>query len=146
MTSSTSSRARLERVYRRTAYHVIDGEQSFALTIGVREGRLDALLARHHARFGVLITAYNPDSQPLDDRTNRRRQAAFERSIATPYLPAWGEGLVGNWKPEVGVLLLGITPHRAKRLGARWEQVAVVIGIRGGRPRLLWCRTENFAR
>lgn len=141
-----SSRARLERIYRRTAYHVIDGEQSFALTIGVRNGQLDSLLARHHTRFWVLITAYNPDSQPLDDRTNRRRQAAFERSIATLYLPAWGEGLVGNWKPEVGVLLLGITPQRARRLGTRWEQVAVVVGRRGGRPRLLWCRAENFTR
>jgi len=146
MTSSSSRRARLERVYRRTAYHIIDGEQSFALTIGVRSEQLDSLLARHHARFGVLITAYNPNSQPLDERTNRRRQAAFERSIAIPYLPAWGEGLVGNWKPEVGVLLLGITPHRARRLGARWEQVAVVVGRPGGRPHLLWCRPENFTR
>lgn len=141
-----SSRARLEQIYGRTAYHVDDGGQGFALTIGVRNGQLDALLARHHATFWVLITAYNPYSRPLDDRTNRRRQAAFERSIVTPYLPARGEGLVGNWKPEVGVLLLGITPHRARRLGARWEQTAVVVGRRGGRPRLLWCQAVNFTR
>lgn len=140
MTSSTSSRARLERAYRRTAYRVEAGQESFEFRIGVRPPKLDALLDRQKARSWAFMTAYNPYSQPIADRANRRRQAAFERSLPLPYLHGMGRGLIGNWKPEASVLLLGITPQRARRLASRWEQAAVVVGVRGGRPRLQWSR------
>lgn len=145
MTSATNNRARLERAYRRTAYCVEDGEVRIDLRIQVRNAQIDSLLDRYRARSWAFVTAYNPDSQPLDARANRRRQAAFERTIATPFLRGWGRGLAGNWAPEGSVLLVGASPRRAQRLAVRWGQAAVVIGVRGGRPRLLWRRAEIFA-
>ncbi|MCW3095671.1 MAG: hypothetical protein JWL77_1289 [Chthonomonadaceae bacterium] len=134
----------MERAYRRTAYRVDDGGDSFEFRIGIRHPKLDALLDRHKARSWAFVTAYNPYSQPLDDRANRRRQAAFERSLFLPFLHGKGQGLVGNWTPEASVLLMGITPQRARRLGSQWEQAAVVIGVRGGRPRLQWPQPAIF--
>jgi hypothetical protein len=144
MTSSTSSRARLERAYRRTAYRVDEGDDSFEFRIGIRHPKLEALLDRHKARSWAFVTAYNPYSQPLDECSNHRRQAAFERSLRFPFLHGKGQGLGGNWTPEASVLLIGITPQRATRLGSKWEQAAVVVGVRGGRPRLLWPRKAIF--
>jgi hypothetical protein len=143
MTSATSSRARLERAYRRTAYAVEESSGAFALRIGIRSAELDALLNRYNARSWAFITAFNPDSEPLDARSNRRRQAALERSLTVTFLRGEGRSLVGNWKPETSVLLLGLSPQRAQRLACRWRQAAVVVGVRGGRPRLQWRRAHK---
>ena len=52
--------------------------------------------------------------------------------------PGVGQADDGSWREDL-VLVLDIGEEDAVALGRRWQQVAVVVGARGGTVRLLAC-------
>lgn len=127
--------------YLHTAY-IVETEPPIVLRIGEQNPALDALLAGQGVEAWAFVTAWNPRSQVLAPEENARRQQQLEAELTFPFLPGRGEGDNGDWPPERSVLILGITQDAAHLLGQRWEQNAVVVGIRGGVPELLWCIEE----
>jgi hypothetical protein len=117
---------RLLLAYRRTRYAVDD--------VGVRIGRgsraMDAWLARHDARVGVFVTAWNPRSRRMPAGWNARMQHRLrERLRRGACFAAAGAGRC--WREEH--LLVLAAPAWVIRLAARFRQLGVVV-VRTGHP------------
>ena len=101
---------------------------------------LQALLQRHDTRQWAFLTAWNPGSIELSQIENDLRQRdliAVVESAGYSWLPAEGVGQDPGWPPEQSLFVLGISRAEARRLGARFDQLAVVVGRRGAPSRLV---------
>lgn len=117
--------------YLATTYRVV--EEGSGTDLGVRVGdrslEIDALLARHGARSGTFITAWNPRSQPQSSQVNEAAQARLETELrrqGTVCLPHLGVGADPAWTPEQGVLALDLSIADAVVLAEAFGQNAVV--------------------
>ena len=63
-------------------YRVHDGAAWIDTRIGVAQPAIAALLARHGASVGALVTGCNPRGQLLDDTANRRRLDTLSGELA----------------------------------------------------------------
>lgn len=122
--------AKLLRVYRLTRYEAGGAE----VRIGRRAPALDRLLRRYRARWGVLVTAWNPLSRRKPDGWNRRMQ---QRLLARLRRDCTGvaSGELGRWREE-HVLVVG-DPRRGLMLARRFRQRGIVVVSRGGEARLV---------
>lgn len=114
--------------YRATAY-IVFAEPEFALRIGERSAVLADLLDRTGNSCAAYITAWNPESAACDPAFNaaaQERLAAAVEELDLDYLQGEGRGEIGDWPPEESLLILGCTRSRAKALGHRFKQNAVV--------------------
>lgn len=110
----------LIRAYRATTYHAA----GIDIRIGRRSPAMDRLLASHHVREAVFITAWNPRSRRMPDGWNRRMQSRLvESTRRLAAMPA-----SGTWRRwSEAHLLLFCSPARASVLGRRFHQYALVI-------------------
>jgi hypothetical protein len=129
----------LEAAYRATDYTADTPRGKVVLRIGRENDELDRLLAEHGVNSWAYITAYNPASIPApaaeNEANQRELRAAVERAGHAFFE---GAGVGEGWPPEPSLLVLGITGVESEELGRRFGQLAVVVGERGGVPRLLW--------
>ena len=138
----------LRRAYQATDYRVSGAAGPFSIRCGESCGPLDALLAAAKAESWAVITASNPRSVRLADAENRRRHEALVDAVRRRGLahhPAIGVGDDGSWPAEHGLLVLGIDAAEAVALGRAFEQLAVVVGRRGGQARLAWIPPDRTA-
>jgi hypothetical protein len=68
--------------WRHAHYRVHDGAAWIDTRIGVAHPAIAALLARHDAGIGALVTGCNPRGRQLDDAANRRRLDALATQLA----------------------------------------------------------------
>jgi len=138
--SSRERRARLEQVYLDTVYRVSGPFCVLDLRIGVRSPALDRLLHRLGVRDWVFVTAWNPSSRAQPGWRNRARQARLARALRGLHICLPGLGLPrdSRWQPEHSLFAAPVSAGRARRLGRRFGQNAVVAGRRGQPPALLW--------
>lgn len=130
------------RAYERTRFCVDDGARRVCFLAGSASAKLDALLRRHCQSTWAFITAWNPSSIPLSRAENDERQAELRRLLAEEgYATLSGEGIGEDpaWEPEESLLVMGIKEAAAVRLGRRFGQLAIVVGRRGSRSRLVPC-------
>jgi hypothetical protein len=133
----------LVRAYRNTAFEVDHAERHFAIWIGKRCEPLDALLRQHGQRQWAYVTACNPYSVRLAAADNARRQSALQaylREAGFVIYPGRGVPAEPGWQSEDSFLVLGITREQALRVGAMFEQNAIVAGEAGCAAELLLCR------
>lgn len=138
-----AERARLESAYRATRYRVQLSAGAIDLCIGEPSPALDALLGELGAADWAIVTACNPQSVRSDAAANAAAQARLAAELgAQGYrcLPGCNLAADGSWPAEASFFVVGITPAAAVDIGAACGQNAVVVGERGGAPRLLWCR------
>jgi hypothetical protein len=112
------------------------------LRVGARNTSLDRELSRQGASHWAFVTAYNPYSRPRATWYNVARSEQLLRAVRAsrwPYRHALAEGDSGDWPVEEGLLILGISPERSRRLGRRFHQNAVLVGELGRNAELLWC-------
>lgn len=122
----------LRRAYNATAFHVFAHAQ-----IILRPGELcpaaDELLLGFGATSGVVLTAWNPMSEPTDDVTNDAAQtilAAEITALGLTALSAEGRGIDTAWPPEPSFFIPGITAQATQDLAARFRQAAWVhVGV-----------------
>jgi hypothetical protein len=114
--------------YRATAYAVF-AEPEFALRIGERS----APLAKHYERTGchcaAYITGWNPlgtACSPTENAAAQERLIETVNALGLEYLKGEGRGEIGDWPPEESLLIFGCSRSRAKQLGHRFKQNAVV--------------------
>ena len=126
----------LVKAYRETIFQVF--KPNIAIRIGAFNPKLDQLLLRNSKSQWAFITPYNPASVELSDDENRERMFQLLADLKK-YSLYFGEGRGTDprWKPEQSVLILGISPAKAKRLGKQYGQYAIVTGSRGSAARLV---------
>ena len=122
------------------AEYVVFAERRIVLRVGEPNAELDALMEAAGATTAAFVTAANP-------RGKRRRED--ENAIAFDSLNAFlnearhrrraGEGRdpQGRWPAEPSLLVLGIPRAKAKALGRRFGQNAIVFIEKGGAPELV---------
>lgn len=127
--------------YRRTTYRVTEVQPAIDIRVGALCPVLDALLEKHAASCWAFITACNPGSNRLDPAANRRRQAVlFAEVRELGYVTYRGAGVpdAENWEEEASILIVGIDRGTAVKLGAEFEQAAIVFGARNGKAELVF--------
>ncbi len=142
MTTVNPSIDALAEAYRATTYLIEAAGGTIPLRIGERAADLDRLLASSGASGWAIVTPENPDSRIVPIEANERAWARFRADVEEGGwhgMPTVARGDDGLWPPERGLLLLGISRDAALELGRRHGQVAIVAGVRGGAPELLFC-------
>ena len=130
----------LEAAYRRTIYRAHLPEGDVDLSIGGPAAALERALAARGVGCWGWITAVNPRSRPLDAATNRERNAQLRELLADRgFQVVEGTALdpSGDWQPEPSFLVPGADVDVLVALGRRFEQLAIIVGERGGAPRLV---------
>ena len=110
---------------------------------------LDRVLSSKRVLRWAFITAWNPHSRLIAHWRNAARQRALVRVLEVhgyTWLTALGDSDDLDWTPEPSLLVLGIRPADARRLGRRFGQNAVVVGRLGGKAQLLWCDARDSDR
>ena len=127
--------------YLRTTYRVTEVDPAIDIRIGQSCPPLDALLDQHAARCWAFITAWNPGSNKLEATENRNRQDRLEAEIKQAgYFFYRGAGVPDrdDWEPENSILIFGLNRDAAVKLGKQYEQLAIVVGDRGGLAELVF--------
>ena len=131
------------RAYERTRFCIDeDARPRFCFMTGSRNKKLEALLRRHGTTRWAFITAWNPASVVLDREENDARQATLRRQVETDgFAVITGEGVGEDpgWLPEASLLILGMHPGQAVKVGQQFGQLAVLVGRRGGPAHLVSC-------
>lgn len=131
----------LRKAYLQTTYRVATTPQPVDIRVGARNPALDRLLQAKGAREWAFVTASNPQSQPLSDDENARRNREMKQSLlAAGWRSVDGVGLPATpgWRPEQSVLILDIGRTAAMTLASRWQQKAIVCGMLGKVAELVW--------
>ena len=131
----------LTDAYLRTTYRVLTAEESVDIRIGAVNPALERLLHSHGAGTWAFVTASNPRSRQTAEEDNAQRNDALKRSLSKAgwqYLEAVGIPDRRDWRAEHSVLILGIGRDEAMSLGRRWGQNAIVFGVAGTPPELVW--------
>ena len=134
----TAEDDRLDAVYRASLYVIHSGSTRMETRIDEPCAALTAVMRGCAARTAALMTACNPDSQPLPAERNLPRQRAFEDQLNErdfAFLPAIGQSPDGRWQ-EPGVLVLGIGDEEACAFARQWGQRAFVLYDETGTGRL----------
>jgi hypothetical protein len=123
--------------YRQALYRVEALEGTFLLKVDVPSPELKALLELHQAPCAAYVTAYNPDGRLAPQKENHKRQQELEADL-NPWVlfPGAGEDPEGKWPPEPSFLVLGIPLEKAKVLGNKYRQNAILWADADGVPKL----------
>ncbi|MCW7506128.1 DUF3293 domain-containing protein [Leptospira paudalimensis] len=128
----------LNQSYLSTLYKV-DGLQ-VPIQIGKKNPELDLLLSKYKQNHWCFITAWNQFSKPLTLETNRKQNedllSEIKANSSYIVLNGVGESPDGSWSEE-SILVLGIDNDTAQYLARKYEQNAIVVGVRVGLPELV---------
>lgn len=117
--------AGLAGVYRATAYVVRLARRDVVLRVGAPPPPLPW----GGFRQACFVTACNPASRPRPDASNRRAARRLERALCRRGLravPSVARGDAGDWPPEYGLLVFGLSRRSAAALGRAMRQNAIL--------------------
>lgn len=125
----------LINAYKNTDYIVYN--PSLVIKIGVKNQALDSLLKALNATTWAYITAFNPYSKLLSGASNSSRHEILKTKIGKyRFYEGEGVGEDKKWKPEISLLIIGISLEKAMEVGNCFEQNAIVVGEIYGIPEL----------
>ena len=122
------------------AEYAVFTEPEIVLRIGERSGALSVLLEETGVESAAFVTAANPKGELAGPEHNALAAEALMRAQAEAgyaCLPSEGRDPRGEWPPEPGVLILGISRHEAEVLGRSYDQNAIVYVEKGRPPELV---------
>ena len=114
--------------YRETEYRVY-GEQPFTMKVDDLCPELEVAHRRHGVNCSAYLTACNPYSQLLTDKSNAERHAALGRSIGLDRrmaIEGAGQHPSNQWPGEASYLIFGLTLEAATTFGKQLEQNAFI--------------------
>jgi hypothetical protein len=128
---------KLIRAYQSTSYNIYNPKIS--IRIGETNDELDALLLENNCKSYAFVTAYNPYSELKSKEDNQKRNEILHQELKGQYRLFDGEGVGADisWEPEKSFLILGIDYEKAKEIGLKYSQNAIVFGHLGEKPELL---------
>lgn len=127
--------------YEAAEYHLFTGHKQLVFFIGKTQPELDALLHCNGVSSAAFITAYNPQSQRLDDHDNQAAQAQLQAILIAQnltYLTGAGIDPKGIWPPEPSFMIFGLTLEAASSLARQFQQLAFVWIEAGQAPQLIF--------
>lgn len=99
-------------------------------------------LARHcNGPCAWIVTACNPQAQPVGETDNQRRGAALTAwldATAHHYTTTNSIAQHGDWPAEPGVCILDMDEGLARALALRFDQAAFVAVALNGPAQLIW--------
>lgn len=133
----------LRAAFEATRYRVFIENDSHVLQIGMPcpEPIADWLVRRAFARCGWLVTAYNPNAEPIDAQRNAARDALLRSWTvrrACGWLETVNEDPDGSWPDETGVLIAGVEEGEVRAQGRRLGQAAIVAVPASAPVGLVW--------
>ena len=115
--------ARLQGAYRATAYVVRLAGRDVVL----RVGHAPPALPWGACRQAWVVTACNPASRPRTAASNGLAARRLKRALrGLRALPCVARADAGDWPPEPGLAVFGITRRAAAALGRAWRQNAIL--------------------
>ena len=114
---------------------------------GEESPKADALLVLLDVQSAVLITAWNPYSEPKTKEENESAQQRLEAELTTRgirFLPAIGKGTSDEWA-EPSVLALGIGFAAAQELAVKYQQNCYLWIEKGFPAELIYPDPESMA-
>ncbi len=117
------------RAYRASDYRLGHTPQDIVLRIGQRSERLARLFADRGIHCGAFLTAFNPRGSLQPDADNERAHSVLARWLRQQHLDAIegsGSEEGSDWPAEKSWFALGLQLERARALGLRFDQDAIV--------------------
>ena len=136
------SHSDLAEMYLATDYVVDDLPASFTIKLGEANDQLNDFLDRGVISSWAFLTAWNPRSTPLNADENYARQhelLKFLRSNSYHFLHGRGVGTDPAWEPEESLFIIDIERSAAIEIGRQFDQNAILWGVNGREPELIWC-------
>lgn len=126
----------LLEAYKKTKYKIF--EPSIIIEIGKLNHDVENLLKKHNSIEWAFVTAYNPYSKVLTDNENKLRHEELKELIKK-YVSYEGHGVGEDpkWKPELSLLIIGISKEESISIGNKFEQNAIIFGRIDSTPQLL---------
>lgn len=128
--------------YKLTNFHV-KAEPAFTLNVGKVSEELKTLFKQNDFSNAAFITAWNPYSKSLSDEENQARNDQLENVLnlySLKFMNGFGQDPLGQWSGEDSFLVLGISLETSKKLGAQFEQNAIVWSYKDAIPKLILLR------
>jgi len=97
------------------------------LKIGIKNIELENLLKLYDVKSASYITAYNPFSKKLNDIENEKRNEELCK-LCSNYICIKGIGKhpSNEWEGEPSFLFIGMNLEKAKEIGKKYEQNAIL--------------------
>jgi hypothetical protein len=118
----------LREAYRLTHFNVL-GPKPFTLKIGAYCRELDELYREVGVSSAAFLTAWNPHSQPTEQKTNEMAQEKLKNSLrirSIHFVDGIGTDPEGLWPVEPSVFAIGISHNDAISAGRTFGQNAIV--------------------
>lgn len=136
-----SARSALAQAYARAHYEIHFDGVMFTRRIGIADQACDARLREAGCRQRwFIVTPCNPRSQRQDDADNESRLRAMAQQLREsrrPYIDSLASAEDGAW-PEAGFCIFDLAEREACALGRQYGQRAIVSGVLGNAPTLIW--------
>jgi hypothetical protein len=126
----------LIEAYRNTRFIVFS--PAITITIGETSKVLEELLLKKGVTEWAFITSVNPYSKQLTDKENDKLFDDLKEDVKNyPNFMGEGVGADSRWKPEISLLVLGISRIESERIGRKYGQNAIVLGSVGNEAELI---------
>jgi len=143
MNKESQLASNLIRAYQVTNFIVTD-EPEFILKVGMESKALKKMLTQNRVDTAVFITAWNPYGEILSNGENQARNKLLVNELnlrSLKFINGFGQDPSGQWAGEVSFLVLGISLEASKKLGAQFEQNAVIWSDNDAIPQLILLRS-----
>jgi hypothetical protein len=139
MKQQTNLAPELISAYNATNFRV-NADPVFTLHIGKESEELKRLFKNHSVTNAAFITAWNPFGQSLPDEENQVRDKQLKDELlirSLKFIDGFGQDPSGQCVGEDSFLVLGISLETSKKLGAQFEQNAIVWSDSNAVPNLI---------
>ena len=142
MNKESQLASNLIRAYQATNF-IIKTQPEFTLNVDTKSEKLMSLFMENRVDSAVFITAWNPYGELLSVEENQARNKLLLNELnlrSLIFISGFGQDPLGQWVGEESFLVLNISLEASKKLGAQFEQNAVVWSDNDAIPKLILLR------
>jgi len=142
MNKESQLASNLIRAYQVTNF-IIKTQPEFTLNVDTKSEKLMSLFMENRVDSAVFITAWNPYGELLSNEENQDRNNNLKDELnlrSLKFINGFGQDPSGEWAGEDSFLVLAISLEASKKLGAQFEQNAIVWSDNNAIPKLILLR------
>jgi hypothetical protein len=121
----------------------VTAEPGFTLNVDAESEDLKLLYKHNRVNSAAFITARNPFGVILSNEENQARDNLLANELnlrSLKFIKGLGQDPLGQWPEEDSFLVFGISLEASKKLGAQFEQNAIVWSDKDAIPKLILLR------
>lgn len=115
--------------YLATNYQIGAGADTISVQIDRYSQPLQKLLAVTQHSCAAIVSAYNPQSQRINDKENSAQHEQLKNLLqlrAYPFIESQNVDQMNQWPDEKSFFILGLDLNTARSLGQQFNQNAIV--------------------